>query len=139
VTATVTEDWRRVWRTGVAPCLSDAALTALRDGLRDDDERLLQGHTTSPPPLTAVMDWPVEAGCALCYAAWRGDGLTTVEEVEESFGRVCWAAEQTLGEPAAVRHFINWWDKTPRYEAIAALLPEVELALASRREGTPDA
>jgi hypothetical protein len=42
------------------------------------------------------------------YCAWQGDGLETVAEVEEFFARVCFEADQVLGEPAACRWFLNW-------------------------------
>ena len=48
------ENWRKVWREGVAPLLSAAGLEALRRALVTDDGRLLQGATTTPPPLPCV-------------------------------------------------------------------------------------
>src|SRR5438046_991148 len=83
----VMESWRNVWRTGVAPLLSTESLEALRQALVHDDPRLLQGATTTPPPLQCVQDWPVEAACALGYCGWVGDGLETVAEVEECLAR----------------------------------------------------
>ena len=56
------ESWRKVWREGFAPVLSTAGLQALRKALTADDTRLIQGSTSSPPPLMCVQDWPVEAG-----------------------------------------------------------------------------
>ena len=44
------ESWRKVWREGVEPLLSLGSLEALRNGLANDDARLLQGATTTPPP-----------------------------------------------------------------------------------------
>ncbi len=126
------ENWRKVWRAGVAPQLSTAGLEALGRALRGDDERLLQGATTTPPPLQCVQDWPVEGACVLGYCGWQGDRLETVSEVEEFFARVCFEADQAMGEPAACRWFLNWFDDTPREEMRALLLPEVEQALAQR-------
>ena len=126
------ESWRIVWRDGFVPVLSTAGLTALRDALRGDDPRLVQGATTTPPPLMCVQDWPVEAADALGYCGWQGDGLETVGQVEEHFARCCFEADQRLGEPAACRWFLNWYDDTPRDEVRRELLAEVELALAER-------
>jgi hypothetical protein len=126
------ETWRKVWREGIAPQLSTPGLAALRNALRSDDPALLQGCTTSPPPLACVQDWPVEGACPVGLCGWRGDGLETVAEVEEYFARACFGCDQLLSEPAACRWFLNWADETPRDEMRAALLPEVELALASR-------
>lgn len=126
------ESWRMVWRDGFAPVLSTGGLTALRDALRGDDHRLTQGSTTTPPPLMCVQDWPVEGACALGYCGWHGDGLQSVGEVEEFFAKCCFEADQRLGEPAACRWFLNWFDDTPRDDMRRELLAEVELALAER-------
>lgn len=126
------ESWRKVWRTGIAPQLSTPALEALATALRTDDERLIQGATTSPPALTTVQGWAVEAACVLGFCGWIGEELKTVAEVEEYFARVCFAADQELLEPAAIRFFLSWFDDTPRDEMRRLLLPEVELALAQR-------
>ena len=59
--------------------------------------------------------------------------MGTVADVEEFFARVCFEADQALGEPAACRWFLNWFDETPRQEMCAQLLPEVDLALHERQ------
>lgn len=126
------ESWRNVWREGFAPVLSTPGLTALRDALRGDDNRLTQGSTTTPPPLLCVQDWPCEGACTLGFCGWQGEGLQTVGEVEEFFAKSCYEADHRLGEPAACRHFLNWFDDSPRDEMRRDLLAEVELALAVR-------
>ena len=126
------ESWRKVWREGFAPVLSTAGLQALRKALTADDTRLIQGSTSSPPPLMCVQDWPVEAACALGFCAWQGEGLETVAEVEEFFARSCYEADQRLGEPAACRYFLNWFDDTPRPQMRKLLLEEVNQTLAER-------
>jgi len=132
------ESWRKVWRDGLAPQLSVAALQALRGGLMNDDPQLLQGATTTPPPLQCVQDWSVEAACVLGYCGWHGDGLATVAEVEEFFAQACYEADQRLGEPAACRWFLNWYDDTPRDEMRRLLLAEVNRTLAQRRMARMD-
>ena len=126
------ESWRTIWRDGFVPVLSTRGLVALREALESDDPRLVQGATTAPPPLMCVQDWPVEAACALGLCGWLGDGLTTVGQVEEHFARCCFEADQRMGEPAACRWFLNWFDDTPRDEMRCELLAEVVLALALR-------
>lgn len=126
------ESWRMVWRDGFAPVLSTTGLCALRDALRGDDHRLTQGSTTTPPPLLCVQDWPVEGACALGFCGWHGDGLESVGEVEEFFAKCCFEADNRLGEPAACRWFLNWFDDTPRDDMRRDLLSEVEQALAER-------
>ena len=124
--------WRNVWRNGFVPTLPTTGLLALREALQSDDPRLTQGSTTTPPPLMCVQDWDVEAACALGFCGWQGDGLGTVGEVEEFFSRVCFEADQRLGEPAACRWFLNWFDDTPRDAMREQLIAEVEWALAAR-------
>jgi len=127
------ESWRLTFRDGLVPVFSTKGLEALRDALRSDDARLLQAQTTQPPPLMCVQDWPVEGADAIAYTGWQGDGLETVGQVEEYFARCCFEADQRLGEPAACRWFLNWYDDTPRNEMRRELLSEVELALRSRQ------
>jgi hypothetical protein len=129
------ESWRKVWRDGVEPLLTTEGLSALAQALRSDDGRLVQGATTTPPPLMCVQDWPCEAACALGYCGWVGDGLETVGEVEEFFARMCFEIDQRLGEPAACRWFLNWYDETPRDDMRRELLNEVTRALTARADG----
>jgi hypothetical protein len=128
--------WQKVFRDGLAPHLSTPALIALQRALENDDPCLLQGQTTSPPPLQAVQEWPVEGACSLGFCGWQGEGLETVGEVEEYFARVCYEADCCLEEAGAVRYFINWYDETPRDEMRRNLLAEVNTESATR-QGTP--
>jgi hypothetical protein len=127
------ESWRKVWREGVAPILSDKSLVALQTALREDRAELIQGSTVSPPPMRCVQDWPVEGACALGYCGWQGEGLQTVGEVEEFFAKVCYAIDQQLGEPAGCRWFLNWFDETPRPEMRTALLSEIKREQVKRK------
>jgi hypothetical protein len=129
----IVQTWQKVWRDGIAPQLSTPALVALQKALATDDKRLLQGATTSPPPLQCVQDWPVEGACSLGYCGWQGEGLETVAEVEEFFAHVCYEADQKLGEPAACRWFLNWFDETPREEMRRQLAAEIAHVLAQRQ------
>ncbi len=132
------ESWRKVWRDGVAPLLSVDGLEALRQALATDDVRLIQGATTTPPPLQYVH-WPVKAACLISYAGvdlCGGFDHATVGDVEEFFTRMCVDIDQRLGEPAGCRWFLNWFDETPRDEMRALLLPEVERSLALMKEAS---
>lgn len=128
----MTQAWQKVWREGLSPSISLKGLLALAEALRNNDPRLTQGSTTTPPPLMCVQDWPVEAACALGFCGWQGDGLTTVGEVEEFFAKCCFEADERLGEPAACRWFLNFWDDTPRPECFRLVLQEVDDELAKR-------
>jgi hypothetical protein len=126
------ETWQKVWRDGVAPNLSTRSLETLRGALERNDRALLQGTATFPPPLEALKNHVVEGACAVGYCGWQGDGLETVAEVEEFFARVCFETDRRLGEPAASRWFLNWFDETPRPEMRRQLLAEVNETLAQR-------
>lgn len=125
--------WRTIWRYGLAPCLPTAGLEALRWALRRDDPRLLQGATTRPVALAALRECPVEGACAIGWCGWHGAGKRQVRAVEEFFARVCRVADELLGEPAACRHFFDWYDETPREKMRRQLLGEVEEVLVERR------
>lgn len=132
----MTDKALKTWRDGFAGLLPLSSLEALAEALRTDDPRLTQGSTTTPPPLMCVQDWPCEAGCALGFCgAVEGGGfmVATVGECEEFVGRMCFEADELLGEPAACRHFLNWFDMTPRDQMRAELLPEVERAIEHRK------
>ena len=141
------ESWRLVWRNGFAPILPTEGMRALADALRTDDPRLTQGSTTTPPPLMCVQDWPCEAACFLGYIGAMEHGgfadetptgrqtnpnAATVGQVEEFFARACYEADLRLGEPAACRWLLDWFDDTPRDRMRADLLAEIELALTGR-------
>jgi hypothetical protein len=130
------ESWRLVWRSGFAPILPIDGLKALATALLTDDKRLVQGSTTTPPPLMCVQDWPVEAGDCFGYISavtHGGFGVATVGECEEFFAKCCYEADQALGEPAACRWFLNWYDDTPRDTMRRELLEEVELIINGRK------
>jgi hypothetical protein len=127
--------WQDIFRRGIAPQLSSVGLTALREGLAKNDRRLLHGGTTMPPPLHACENMPCEEACPISYtsAFVSKTLLKTVGEVEEFFARVCFDCDQALGEPAACRWFLNFWDESEPDEARTLLLAEVDAELARRQ------
>ncbi len=127
------EPWRRVWRDGIVPLLSIRSLEALRQALADDDPRLVQGAIVLPAEPMGHLD-PAQAACGLGYCGWQGEDLETVGQVQEFFLLLVGGVERRLCEPGGSRHFLNWFDETPRPEILASLLPEVELALAGKSE-----
>jgi hypothetical protein len=128
------ENWQIVWRDGIAPQLSTAGLETLERALAEDDERLLQGMTTSPPPLQCMQQCGIEGACAVGFCAWQGDGIDTVGALEEFFARVCFRTDQRMGEPTACRRFLNWFDDAPRIVVRHRLLDEVRRVLRRRRQ-----
>lgn len=130
----------KVWREGIAPQLSNEGLAMLKEFLAKDDPRLLQGATTTPPPLKCVEDWPVEAACLLgvcCVADQGGFGTALVRNVEEQFARICFECDRLCGEPALCRYVLNWFDETPRDEMRRRLLAEVNFELSRRDADQP--
>ena len=130
----ITESAKKVWHEGLAPLMPAAGLCALARALRDDDPALLQGATCSPPPLGSMASFPVEAGCVITYCGWKGSDRKTVIQAEEFFAKACFDCDKTLGEPAACRYFINWFDEAPRDEMRNELLPLVEAEIERRLE-----
>jgi hypothetical protein len=133
------EHWRLTWRVGFAPLLSPGELHALRDGLVADDAALIQGLTSLPlasdDPEFRRLDKPCTGACALGYAAWRGRGLSTVEQVEVAFAELMADAQERLAPERGINAFFTtWFDETPRAEMVPALLAEVQAEI-TRREG----
>lgn len=125
------ESFRLVFRKGYAHQYTTEQLRKLLRALEDDDARLLQGATTTPPPLQVVSDWPVEAADPVTFPCVEW-GETTVGEAEEFFAKVCFHADQQLGEPAACRWLLNYIDDTPRDEMRRELAAEVRRELCRR-------
>ena len=127
------ESWRLVWRDGFVPVLSTAGSgsAAGRPPGRRPAAHPGQHHHPAPAHVRAGL-----AGRGRLRprrsAAGRATDLETVGQVEEFFARGCFEADQRLGEPAACRWFLNWFDDTPRDEMRRELLAEVERALADR-------
>ena len=117
--------WQTVLCQGIFPQLTDEQLVKLLTALETDDVRLIQGATVSPFTLYSVRDWPCEAACVLGFCGWGGDESKTVGEVEQYFAEVCFEADRLLGEPAAVRFFLLWYDGVPRDEMRRLLIKEV--------------
>lgn len=122
------ESWQLVFRRGVAPSLTLEQLERLRLALDMDDSRLIQGATTSPPPLQCMLDCHAEGCCPISLAS----GLETVGEVSDFFARVCQECDRRLGEDAAVRWLLTWWDDGDRDAVRERLLWEVELVISLR-------
>lgn len=127
------ESWRHTFRDGFAPQLSTAGLEALKAALENDDQSLIQTGTTQPPPVVSFKDASVEGACAVAYCFWKGDGLTTVGQVEEAFANACYQADCALGEPTGCRRFLNRFDDEPRERFFPKLLEEVAHILDERK------
>lgn len=123
------DKWESVFRSGIAPQLSTAGLTALADALRSDDRHLVQGISVVPP-----MHWPspVVGACPACYGAWKAAGTMDREELETWLLKTRDVCGKVMGEPNAIRHFTNAVDLWTRDEMRDNLLPVVEDVLKAR-------
>lgn len=125
------ERWREVWRKGVAPMIDVDGLEALAEALRSDDPRLIQTRSTNPSAIPEWINAPCLGACALAFPG-LSDGAM-VAEVDEKFLAVLRGCDELLDHRGGSAAFIHWFDQTPRNEMRAALLVEVEAALAERR------
>lgn len=123
---------KKIFVDAISPNLSTAGLQALLKALQNDDYRLEQGCTTHPRMKDAMSLSPVEYCCAIGFCFWQGDGLTTVSEVEYRFAHCCYEADDFLNETAGCRHFLVWFDDTPRAEMRLELAAVVDEVLADR-------
>jgi hypothetical protein len=125
--------WQKVWREGLMPLLSERALLVLKEALEQDDHELIQGHTALPEG-EVTLDCPPEAACLLGYVAWKVEGRTTVGDIQSRFAEYCFEIDQRMGEPAACRYLLGFFDESPREEMRRAFLNEIELSLANEKE-----
>lgn len=139
-----------VFKKGFAPSISTGALKFLLAGCRANDPRLAQGKTCRPVPSEVTGDWPADEACGMGYCGvYEAGGFCPAElhssplerrfyasvgEVEEYFARLCHAADTRMGEPAACRWFLNWFDDTDRREALHTLACWVGHVLDERGE-----
>lgn len=120
------ETWRRAWREGVVPQTSTRGLIALANGLADNDKRLMQGISIR------VRGSSIKSACALAYIGWQGEGLESVAEVMGFFWNIYFSIDLRLDRTVRCRHFLEWFDETPRKEMRYEMIKEVELALFDR-------
>lgn len=130
----VMEPWRQCWRLGFAPHLPTKGLEALAKALREDDPALIQGESVRPNVPFDGTPKRATGACAVAYCAWsrttrRGDMIL---ELEQKFADICARVDNSFEYLPSTRRFLNWYDRTPRDEMRAELLPEVEMELESR-------
>ena len=129
--------WTYTWRHGIAPCLPLNGLRALERALRRNDYNLIQGQCTAPAsssPEDAELLCFRACAIGFCYLATHAG--PTKGEVEAFFAEVVRDCNQALGEPAASRHFFNWYDGSTREEAFRLLLTEVQYSIRVRTRHT---
>ncbi len=125
------EAWKKVFHDGLVPHLDMYDLGWLKQLLQENSVKLIQGTTVLPSG--AWGKEKAERSCLLgCIGMLRG--IQTVDEIEEFFASMCFSIDDTMGEPAACRWLLNFYDDTPRREMIDALLPEVDIALKKKEQ-----
>src|SRR5262245_12444206 len=139
--------WLKSWRDGFAPNFTIDDLLVLQKALTENDPRLIQGASCIPPPVMCVEDWPVECCCPVSWIGAhrhggvmrlskynynqdgklviRPTGSATVGQTQEFFAESCFECDQSLGEAAGCRHFLLFWDDSPREQVVPLLLQEV--------------
>lgn len=125
--------WQRAFRDGIAPNLSDNELACLAEGIRNKDERIVNGCgiVPEPSPMNSAKT-PTHAD-PVNYAIWVGNkDVQTVGDLEERSARVMFEADQILGQPAAVRYLLNWIDDNPLETTMPQLLALVEEIIRAR-------
>jgi hypothetical protein len=70
----------------------------------------------------------------VAYALWQAQGLGTVGQVETAFALLCQRVGEAMGEPTAIRYFLNHVDEIDRQQMCRELLAEVRLVLVRRRD-----
>jgi len=130
------ELWKKAWRVGVAPLLSNVALVELEVALEYDDPRLIQGKVCLPAWTPNAEGEEVTEVCAIGLCA-LAEGKKTVGQVSAFFGDLCRKAGEAIGETSGIRHFLSWFDETPRDEVRRELLAEVVREQKRRKDGSP--
>jgi hypothetical protein len=125
--------WQKAFREEIAPHLSEKTLAVLRKGLDEDDPRLVQGTTVSPHPSGPIgsrgRTTPPTGACALGYCGWQGEGLNSVGDVWDFFGKF-----RNEVDDYALNDFVSFFDSNERHMVFAALSSEIDAVLAERLE-----
>ncbi len=131
------ENWRRVFREGVLPLLSEKEAAALRKGLADGDPELVRGRVSESrfiPDGRGYSPLPCHGACLCGYAGWKGGPLETCGEVEEFFDEIAKGCAERCGH-ASIRHLTGAWDEADAVEGgeeflRRELVAEIDLAFA---------
>ncbi|MSR32471.1 MAG: hypothetical protein EXR99_13310 [Gemmataceae bacterium] len=126
------DNWRFIFRQGIAPLLSHSSLVALKKGLREDDPALLQDCVVFPRANPLAWDLPASACGFFGYCGKEGEGLVTVYEIEQFHERLCLEVEWRLGWPGAARVFLDWCDTTTRSAMRRNLFLEIKREQSQR-------
>lgn len=132
------QDWRTVWRTGIAPFATTEGLRSLALALRDGDARLVRRRTVEP--LYVYPHMRCLAGCPLLWLGWCGEPDMTVGEALRAFDALLALCASATGSRLAAQSVIDRWDGWGGTEYDAEPLPAetllvaVLLALEQRKE-----
>lgn len=129
--------WQVVWRTGISPCLSVESLAALERGLAANDPAILRGKSFTPEFTATNLALDLTATDPVLYGQWKTGGIKTVEEADTALQSISFESDMSVGMPASLRPFFNWWDEQTGKEKAAKanrdLWEEVTAAIATRR------
>ena len=113
------EQWREVWRRGFAPLAPKSGLEFLRDVLRADDPRLIQGETVNE-----------HGACAVGCLFWQGQPEISEDFVLDCFGDCLCEVDEKFETTSAPGRFLNWYDSGDFSEIKRDLLQEVEYCIS---------
>lgn len=127
------EAWRYCLQHGLLPLLEADTIGAMLAALQGG--QVAPGDTCIPEPLQANADLPVTECCIMALPgllAHGGFGQATVGQVETAFARLCGQVDARLGQPAATRYLINWFDETPPAVSLPLVAEELRIEIQRR-------
>lgn len=112
-----------IWKNYILPALPKEALKKLFDAATADDGRLIRGINYFPPPSRPRSKI---THCDIVGFAFVNFGTTTVEELGQKWGNFMLSVGDKLGNPHDLRHFLNWYDDSPREVVLDTLAKSIE-------------
>lgn len=130
-------EWKVAWHKGIVPQITVQGLKALRQGLINDDPNLIQGDTVNyvPHPSGYVNPTTFASVCKACviaYCVWKSEKSNDYQDIVGRFSTIVSHSKKLGGPEGSAIRFIAWVDRINRSEMRELLLPEVELAIASK-------
>lgn len=125
----MTTEARNAFRA-VLSALTRPELDALADGAAAADPRILQGVTLRPFPIDPNRSAPCVGGCALGFAAWRGNPDADLFGLELRVSQIMRGAAKS--HAPGVAPFLAWFDGRPLSEVLPAVAAECRAEQARR-------
>ena len=119
--------WQEVWMKGIYPQFNEEQKRAFKHALETNSKSIIQSNTALDAKGRCK---PKNIARRCCPIAFVGlSSSARVDEVLKTFARTCRKADELLldgnedsGCVPNWKDFVEWWDKTPRQDAIKQLL-----------------